>query len=170
MADVLPDDSDSKVRQLYDYWRSIRPDGRRLPGRQHFDPIDIPHLLSALWLLDVFHDPLRFRYRLISAAHVAVTGTDRTGRWYDEAHPQYKSSPLYAKLAAAATQGAPTFRRGRPTVHIDKDYMSLETLLLPLARDGETVDMLLGITIYHRVPAQESDTRDGAGRHVAPPD
>jgi hypothetical protein len=31
-----------------------------------------------------------------------------------------------------------------------KDYRSIERLILPLARDGERVDMLLAVSIYLR--------------------
>ena len=75
-------------------------------------------------------------------------GADPTGKWFDEAHPALLSSPLYPKILAAANQGGPAYRRGQPTIHLDKDYLMLETLLLPLAADGSTVDMLLGITVY----------------------
>ena len=149
---LLPSDCDAKLVALLAYWRSITPADACLPGRQHFDPAKIPQLLSALWLLDVFHAPLRLRYRLISAAHVEVTGTDRTGMWYDEAHPAWQSSPLYAGLVEAA-EGRPAFHRGTPTIHVDKDFLLLETLLLPMARDGRTVDIILAGTVYLRPPA-----------------
>lgn len=38
----------------------------------------------------------------------------------------------------------------RPTaLHLPKEFLSMERLLLPLAQDGATVDMILAITIYH---------------------
>ena len=33
---------------------------------------------------------------------------------------------------------------------LPEDYRSIERLMLPLARDGETVDMLLAISLYQR--------------------
>src|SRR5258707_1296396 len=63
----IPEDRSSwhpLVCRLYEYWRAAAPPGR-LPGRQHIAPEDIVPLLSRLWMLDVFREPLRFRYRLV---------------------------------------------------------------------------------------------------------
>lgn len=75
-----------RAQRLYGYWRSIAPQGA-LPGRQHFDPMDVPDLLSCLWLLDVQRDPFRLRYRLAGTAIVEAIGREVTGQWLDEAHP-----------------------------------------------------------------------------------
>jgi len=40
------------VKSLYSYWRAISPPGR-LPGRQHFDPLDVPRLLPNIWQIGV---------------------------------------------------------------------------------------------------------------------
>src|SRR5947207_12772678 len=56
------------VRQLYDYWLSIAPDGplpgSRLPGRRHIVAEDTTALRSRPGLLDVYRHPLRCRSRL----------------------------------------------------------------------------------------------------------
>src|SRR5262245_24319768 len=57
------------VQRFYDYWLSVAPPDR-LPGRQHIAPEDLIPLLPRLWLLDVYRDPLRFRYRLVGTAVV----------------------------------------------------------------------------------------------------
>ena len=60
----IPDEAHADIKLFYEYWRSITPEGR-LPGRQHFDPISIPQLLSNLWLIEVHREPLRFWRRLV---------------------------------------------------------------------------------------------------------
>jgi hypothetical protein len=152
VTDPLPPDCHPKLRRLFDYWQSIRPADKHLPGRQHFDPLQLRALLPQLWLLDVHRDPLRFRYRLVGTEHVAAMGTDPTGEWYDDAHPALLTSPMYPKIVAAAEQGIPVFRRGPPTIHVPAEYLYLETLLVPLAADGEAVDILVGVTIYGVAP------------------
>ena len=59
--------------ELFAYWRSLFPEDG-LPGRQHFDPVDVPHLLRMLFLVDIVRGgkKIRFRYRLL--------GTDITSR------------------------------------------------------------------------------------------
>ena len=44
------------VGAAFAYWRGIRPDDAALPGRQHLDPLHIPHLLPHIWLVDVLRD------------------------------------------------------------------------------------------------------------------
>src|SRR5487761_1780687 len=127
-ADLPP--CDKRISELYRYWQSIRPAAGRLPGRQHFQPTDIPHLLQWIWLADVQRTPLRFKYRLVG-----------------EAHPRFRQSTAYPHFVAAAERAQVAFYRGPPVYVIDLRYKTIERLILPMAQDGATVDMLLGITV-----------------------
>ena len=145
-----PEGADARVRQLYAYWLSIHPAGGGLPGRQHVDPAAISGLLPGIWLVDVQREPLRFRYRLVGTNHVAVIGRDLTGQWIDEAHASFLPSAAYAQFVAAVERGEPGYRSGHPFIIVPKDYLTMERLILPLARDGTNVDMLLAISVYHK--------------------
>ncbi len=152
----LPSNCDPRIRGLHSHWRSLHPGPGVLPGRQHLDPCAIPRLLPWIWMVDVDRRPLRFKYRLIGTEQVAAMGRDVTGWWLDEAHDRFQSSRPHADFVAAAEQGRPSYRRGPPVFHVDKDYVLLERLLLPLARNGAAVDMLLAITIYHSAAADRA--------------
>ncbi len=78
--------------RLYDYWQSLAPPGR-LPGRQDLVPEDIAPLWSRAWMLDVFRDPLRYRYRLCGTEMVRSLGGEVTGQWLDEVHPALIANP-----------------------------------------------------------------------------
>jgi hypothetical protein len=150
MATALPPpDCDARVRRLLDYWRSIHPAGGGLPGRAHFEPTALPDLLRWLWLLDVVRAPLRFRCRLVGTGHREMMGRDLTGRWVDEVFPEFPKSETYANLIAAAA-GETRWSRGAPIFAATKNYVATEWLVLPLASDGATVDMLLGLALYTR--------------------
>ena len=152
---VLPADCDPRVRQLFDYWLSIHPAGGGLPGRQHFDPLAVAKLLPWLWMADVQRSPLRFRYRLLGTENVREMERDYTGRWIDEANPGFLASPIYPQFVAAVERGQVAYRNGPPHHHVRsdyvamKDYITIERVLLPMARDGRVVDLLLAISIYH---------------------
>ncbi len=141
-----------KIQALYDYWAAIRPRDRRLPGRQHFDPMAIPRLLPDIWLLDVAREPLRLRYRVIGTGIVEALGRELTGAWMDEVHANFgPEAATFPDYRWVVEERQPHWRRGRPMFAslLDK-CTELERILLPLARDGETVDMILSLTVFYR--------------------
>jgi hypothetical protein len=144
------------VRRLYDHWRSIVPPGR-LPGRQHLVPEDIAPLWSRAWMLDVFRDPLRFRYRLCGTEMVRSLGREVTGEWLDEGHPALIADPQsHQRFHFVVETGCPTWCRGPLlSARAPKAHM-IETCIVPLAGDGRTVDRILAVSV----------TFDGAGRPV----
>jgi hypothetical protein len=148
-----------KVAQFFLYWRRIHPAGG-LPGRQHFDPLAIHALLPGVWLLDFEREPFRLRYRLIGTEAVEAVGAEVTGQWMDEAHPVIGQTPGYLdRYRAVVEQKVPSWRRGTPRLWTHKKYATLENILVPLASDGSTVDMLAALTVFHAAPPGESDTR-----------
>ncbi len=145
----LPESCDPRVRRVYEYWRSIHPATGGLPGRQHLEPLDLADVLRWLWLVDVAREPIRFRYRLVGTGHVQALGRDLTGQWLDEAHEGFGAMISSGEFATGAA-GKLCFSRRRPQFRVDPDYAVFERVLLPLARDGTLVDMLLGISVYRR--------------------
>jgi PAS domain len=138
-----------RAQRLYGYWRSIAPSGA-LPSRQHFDPVDIPDLLSCLWLLDVQRDPFRLRYRLAGTTIVEAIGHEVTGQLLDEAHPNIEDrAGFLARYSGVVESGRPSWRKGYPRLWTHRDFGSVENLLLPFARDGHTVDMLCALTVLY---------------------
>ncbi|MGO8919316.1 MAG: PAS domain-containing protein [Stellaceae bacterium] len=146
---VVPPDCDARIGRVLGYWRSVCPAEDRLPGRQHVEPTELAELLRWLWLVDVQREPIRFRYRLIGTGHREVMGGDFTGKWIDEVLADFPRMPGYADFLAVA-QGEPRYCRRAPEFPVGKKYVSMERLLLPLARDGVSVDMMLGVTVYER--------------------
>jgi len=148
-----------KVAQFFLYWRRIHP-AVGLPGRQHFDPLAIHPLLPGVWLLDIQRQPFRLRYRLIGTEAVEAVGTEVTGQWMDEAHGAVAQLPGYLdRYRAVVEQTLPSWRRGAPRLWTHKKYATLENILVPLASDGSTVDMLAALTVFHAAPHGESDSR-----------
>ena len=137
------DACDPKVRAIVEYWQSVHPE-TGLPGRQHIDPVDIPRLLPNIWLVDVERDPVRFRFRLMGTLVVEYAGEDNTGNWFDQRWPDFDPSE-YAKVVET---GEPTWARGRSRWRPERDFYEIERVRLPLARDGETVDMILVLTVF----------------------
>lgn len=141
-SDELPPDCNSEIRMIVDYWQSIRPRSC-LPGRQHLDPVDIPHLLPSIRLIDVVGDPPRFLTRLMGTKLVAAVGRDYTGMWLDDVFPDFSTSSACLGLNTVVCTGTLNWRRGHPAMMHGKEYMIIERVYLPFARDGSTVDMVL---------------------------
>jgi hypothetical protein len=137
-----------KVRRLYEHWHGLRPGPGLLPGRQHFDPLSVVELMPNLWMLGIDEASGRYRYRLVGTRMVEGMGRDLTGHWYGEAHPGATEHPMHAYLQARILAGEPTWRRGRPWLHVDPNIFEIEQVILPLAKDGHTVDLLLAITVF----------------------
>lgn len=150
-ADVLLDEEGSKEflppglpeagvhTELYQLW-SAKCRGGRLPGRRDFDPLEMPQLLPHLTLFDVERDPLRFRIRLVGTAIVAAMGRDTTGLYLDQLERIENVAERARQLAFDKT---PFYLAGLPLTWTHRDYRTYSVLGLPLASDGEVVDMLL---------------------------
>ncbi|MBI3506988.1 MAG: PAS domain-containing protein [Proteobacteria bacterium] len=146
------------VTQLFEYWRKRTDDGRRIPRRAEIDPVDLPRLLNGMWMLDVQHAPFRLRYRLVGTRIVDALGQDPTGRWVDEAHADAGSTPrFFERFRRVVETGVPSRRRGPAIFWFDKDRREMENIRLPLASGGETVDIVMVLTIFYRRDGIEFD-------------
>lgn len=120
-----------------------------MPGRHDLDPLDIPKLLTHLWLSDVEHEPLRFRFRLVGSAIVKGVGRELTGTYFDECFEDFAGSSPHNTLVDVCGKGTPIWNRApalitRPGYNVKQ----IERIFLPLAADGETVDMVMGLSVY----------------------
>lgn len=135
-----------RLADLADYWRGLASEG--LPGRQHVDPVAMGSaLLPHLFLAEVFDGGERFRWRLIGTHIVRFAGSDDTGQ------------DLSASIAPAIRDTIidhyrRVVRERRPLCHRsefmgrDRRVYRYERLLLPIAADGTTVDMILGGAVF----------------------
>lgn len=134
------------LRRLYDYWDGKRA-GRALPSRADIDPVEFRWIVGNVLLIEVAHDPLRFRFRIHGDNLARRSGFDMTGKGMDE-YPD----PEYAKVALRSF--STVAETGRPLARIDERTIQgrtygYEALHLPLSADGRRVDMLLVGLVYH---------------------
>lgn len=138
----VPDDCDTKIRRAVEYWLSIHPaDG--LPGRQHFDPVDVPEILPSVRLIDVSGNPPIFKIRLMGTKMVEYFEQDFTGFWLHDAFPDFRGSSAETSMVAAVQTGQPDWYKGAPSFFHKKDYQNIQRIMLPLATNGHDVDMIL---------------------------
>lgn len=130
------------LRQLHRYWDSKRA-GRPMPSRPDLDPVEIPGLLRHLILLDVTHDPVRFRVRLYGTAVTDLRGHDLTGRYLYERSITGIGRQTRAWNLRTVEERRPHYTVGDYTDISDGRLGTFHRLGLPLSRDGERVDMLM---------------------------
>lgn len=124
------------------YWASKQaPD--RIPARSDFDPlIEIPGLVRFMMLKDVQRDPLDFRYRLVGTGLRTHLTTDWTGRLMSEVEYQRPPSTIWDYHKQVAETAEPLFIKPN-YVGPHKDYLTIESAMLPLAEDHRNVDMIM---------------------------
>ncbi len=137
---------DARVRRLYEYWLALREKTGRLPRRADFDPLDVWDIVPWIWMVDVTHDPLRFRFRLMGTMHSETIGREVTGQWIDEAFPGFERAATYGDYLQVATELRPSYRKGRSDYHVS--FKMIERIMLPLVDEGGRCTIILAITVY----------------------
>ncbi|ACJ00270.1 PAS domain-containing protein [Rhodospirillum centenum] len=147
----LPPTADRRFVDLHTYWESRRR-GSFAPARPDIDPMDIPGLLPMVVLLDVVPGPgggaADFRFRLVGTWIDRLFGRPLTGTLLSEARVRELGGPALDACRSVVADGHPLFaefriRLGRPGQDGRGGQVEALALLLPLSRDGQTVDMLL---------------------------
>jgi hypothetical protein len=80
---------------------------------------------------------------------------EHTGRWLDECIDSFEASAFANDLKTAVREGQPRHFRGASPFRFARDVAEVEQILLPLARDGRNVDMLLGLVVFFDSKGQE---------------
>lgn len=148
--------------ELFAYWASLR-DGALLPGRRHLDPGGIKRLLPTVSLIDVIPQApgtgaLEFRMRLAGTGLYGVYGREITGK---------RLTDIYNSAAAEywRTELGKVVADRRPAVGVHSlawrgaSHLSILWLRLPLASDGQAVDMILGLDAVVGISQMQSGIR-----------
>jgi hypothetical protein len=139
-----------RVVRLMEYWRDLAPGPGLLPGRRHFDPMRVPDLLPNIWLIDVVRGtPNRYRYRLIGSALTDAGAPIKPGMFIDELGERIEQDAAHAAFERVLNTRQLDWRRGPPIIKHLKFIATLERGRLPLAEDGETADVILGMTVFY---------------------
>lgn len=132
---------------LFDYWSSLL-DGRNLPSRDDIDPVLIPsHILQWVIMTDIIADDSQprghaFRYRLMSARHVEITGRELTGTYVHEVTSNQAYNAYVIDLYHDVMEAK------RP-VYSESEWRNGQTvtrrnqrLMMPLSDNGRDVNMV----------------------------
>jgi hypothetical protein len=130
------------LREGFGYWRE-KQGARAFPARADFDPLmEMPKLIRHMMLLDVLHDPLDFRYRLIGDKLRDHMSENWTGRRWSEIEQQRPPNPIWLHHQWVVENRLPRFIRPN-YVGPHRQFMFIESAVLPLGAGPERVDMLM---------------------------
>ena len=93
-------------------------------------------------LVEVEHDPLRYRYRLIGSLITGALGRDSTGRYFDELYTDNYLHRMEAHFGTVVGDRV-ALRSYGTMAHSYKPHVAVEGIDMPLATDGQTVDMIV---------------------------
>lgn len=133
------------LRRVYEHWTALRG-GREFPARADLDPLDIGFALGNITLIDVLHDPLRFRYRLHGSVIVDRVGIDMTGKLVDEVPEPERRAFILDNYRTVITTRQPLERHGERT--LDRRHWNFDSIILPFSGDAGVIDMLLVCVEY----------------------
>lgn len=131
------------LEEVFAYWAGLRRDGR-LPGRPDIDPNRIRRHLPTVSLIDVRPTPISFRVRLAGTALYGLYGRETTGMELEQVYRGDDAVYWRRELEQVVETGKPGVGLRALGDAGDKGALSVLWLRLPLARDGERVDMILG--------------------------
>lgn len=133
--------SQKPLIELWHYWNKKR--GTRLmPAPADLVPDEIPHLMPYIFLLDVLHEPVRFRARMLGASVKDFIGRDSTGVMLDEKLYGEETEDALSILKLVVDTKGPIGIWGPETLR-ETEWEEKEAIILPLGTDGR-VDILLG--------------------------
>lgn len=75
-------------------------------------------------------------------------GSCQQGQYYDDMYPGFADRPTYTDFMHAIESGEPSWNKGACELNPERIHVPLERIVLPLASDGTTVDMLLVISLF----------------------
>jgi hypothetical protein len=153
------------LRRLYEDWKAQRHS--RIPRRADFDPAALRYILGSLSLVEVWRDPLRFRARVHGTWLAQRLGFELTGKFFDQAPPSKYIRLVTEHFADVVAHERPSFAwLVNEAVH--PPAWENESLVLPLSRDGDSVDFLFA-AVVNRSPFSPNELTDPYNRLAALP-
>ncbi|WP_017930122.1 PAS domain-containing protein [Robiginitomaculum antarcticum] len=138
-------------REIYDYWRSKCKDGC-LPSRRDINPLDIAAHLPTLSFVEPVGaaDARRFQFRLAGTRFWDMYHREITGDFVDNLPEGSRREYWSRVLGRVADRGRPSAGVQRMAVS-GRTHMAQFWVRLPLADDGQNVDMILGFDKFVRL-------------------
>lgn len=138
---------DPKIKQALDYWNAVRGE-RFAPARGEIDPREAKAFLPHLQIFDILDGGRAFRPRLVGTAITRTLKEDPTGRVFDDSSPQKAARRTLRAIRWTLEHRKPLRTFATRTAVESQDFLSHETIFLPLSSDGQTIDMMAIVGVF----------------------
>ncbi len=150
----LPDELGPDLTRIQAYWNGLKRGANDIP---FWDDVKFS-LRSRLgresMLIDVFENPLRFRFDLTGADLAEWYGETIGNRFLDEVEPRAPFDELVLQCKATVERSAPAYYRRTAAAKEDaKRLGGYARLVLPLWGNGR-IEMLLGAVVLDKERSQ----------------
>lgn len=138
------------LRELKAYWEAKRG-SRRMPERADIDVAELKAHMPSLFLVDVLEGGRDFRFRLLGTNLTSRFGRDSTGKTFSTTYDRADAEAtawLLMVYRSVVERRLPVLSSA-PLHQVGRDYLRGTAIHLPLSRDGDAVDMILGETHFH---------------------
>lgn len=150
------------LQRLYQDWERWRGTGK-FPSADKLDPLQLKYMLGNLSVFEVQYNPLRFFVRIHATSRAERIGFDLTGKSLDELPEREYRELMRAHLIETLKRRAPFSVQVEPA-DLKRAFGRVEVLILPFARDGQTIDVL--VAGIHPLLEARRETGAAARRHT----
>lgn len=135
----LPELRSNLNKQALALWNAKR-EGAAMPRR--IDLLEMTPFIESVVLIDVLSDPLDFYYRFVGSRIDEFLSQPLTGRTMRAMPHQQPPSRIWSATCKVVETRAPV-SGDVPYVGPKRDFTAMEDLVMPIAKDGETVSQVL---------------------------
>jgi hypothetical protein len=147
---------DWRIAAGYRYWLAKKEAlaGDLIPGRQHIHADEMVAFLPHVLLFDIERtgEMLRFRHRLTGSHFYELFGKEVTGLYVEQAGSAEAGAIVHERFSSIVRTKQPIYGVA-PVAVKSREFLQYEHLTLPLASDGQIIDMLFGIRCALPPPA-----------------
>lgn len=134
--------SSNSLSEIRDYWVNLRQN-RLMPKKQDFSPAAIVRHLPNIALVDVFHNPLRFQYRLLGTRITELAGRNATGKWLNEELYGDRTDDILWMYRNCASTMQPVAVREQ-IQFANKSWLNVDVVAFPMSDSNNKMITILG--------------------------
>ena len=153
------------------YWLAACPQEQGMfPARSSMKITDLRSRMSQIGILDIEHNPLDFRYRLIGTWLRTFLHDDYTGQSLRELDGKGPDSKIWSILESVYREQDPIYC-AVPYVGPKSDYKQASSLYLPLADDNKTINKIMLVANFELIEQSAYDSNfDPLETRFVPPE